>query len=524
MGADSGRGSRKRFATAIHSIGLAITALAVALPHDAQAADEESHPEILIVVNDASPVSVAIGEAYRRARGVPEENVVHLDVPLQDPTLSTRRHEATSRHGYVRRVREPIARFLRERGLVDRIRIIVTTKGVPLRIGEGKGNRDRPLLERTGAAVDAELAVLFSPLEGSAGTAGAANPYFRSDLPFAAWRDRHPDAPLRYLVARLTGYSDAPDPEAGAPKTGVPRDVAALLARATQSGSDGNWLIDEDPRRPPSYHAGNRMLGAAAAALAALDVPLHHDKSPVFVSDVDAIAGYASWGSNDTASPPRPTWGTIEGRRVPGRFAPRAVTVTLVSTSARTFTRGAIPGQSLVADLIHEGAAGVSGHVYEPTLAGVTRPMLLADYARGVPAVEAFYRNVPYLSWTNVWVGDPLMVSARPRSARGDADGDGIPDVRDLCREVANPDQRDSDGDGFGDACDGDFDNDGVVGWTDLKRFEQALLTRRRLPGGDLDGDGVVDERDLSVLQTGLHLPPGPGAARRAAGIEGGDP
>jgi hypothetical protein len=49
----------------------------------------------------------------------------------------------------------------------------------------------------------------------------------------------------------------------------------------------------------------------------------------------------------------------------------------------------------------------------------------------------------------------------------GDRDGDGVPDVNDSCANVANPNQTDSDGDGFGDACDAppppvDSDGDGV--------------------------------------------------------------
>jgi uncharacterized protein (TIGR03790 family) len=500
----SARGSKLagRFAAGAYSIGLVITLLAPT------AHAGPAHPEVLVVVNDASPISVAIGEAYRRLRNVPAQNVVHLQVPLgDDPALQTAAHEQIDRAGYTARVRDPIARFLRENDPGGRIRILVTTKGVPLRVG-GDDQPGVPFDERKTAAVDAELAVLFSRLEGHAGTSGAANPYFRASLPFDAWRNRHPDAPLRYIVGRITGYPDAPDP-----KTGVPRDIAALLAHAVAPDASGTWVIDENPHQQTGYHAGNvTMLRPAAAALGALGASLLHDTAPEFVSGVDAIAGYASWGSNDVNHPPAPFFGTIEGRRIPGRFAPRSIAVTIVSTDARTFTHSPQPyGQSLIADLIHHGVAGAAGHVDEPLLSGVTRPTMLVDYARGAPAGEAFYRNVPFLSWMNVYVGDPLMQVARPFAAVADGDGDGTPDRRDDCREQPNADQRDGDRDGFGDLCDGDFDQDGVVATSDVIRFERAARTGARLPGADLDGDGAVDDRDRSLLHVWIGHTPGPG-------------
>ena len=43
-----------------------------------------------------------------------------------------------------------------------------------------------------------------------------------------------------------------------------------------------------------------------------------------------------------------------------------------------------------------------------------------------------------------------------------DSDGDGVIDALDNCPAVVNPDQADFDGDGLGDACDPDDDNDGM--------------------------------------------------------------
>ena len=52
--------------------------------------------------------------------------------------------------------------------------------------------------------------------------------------------------------------------------------------------------------------------------------------------------------------------------------------------------------------------------------------------------------------------------------AVGDTDGDGVMDASDNCTLVANPDQIDTDGDGFGNRCDTDLDNDGITNGLDV--------------------------------------------------------
>jgi hypothetical protein len=86
-------------------------------------------------------------------------------------------------------------------------------------------------------------------------------------------------------------------------------------------------------------------------------------------------------------------------------------------------------------------------------------------------------------------------------SAPVDSDGDGAVDVQDNCPAEANGDQRDTDGDGQGDACDNDDDNDTIIDAEDLC---PAVASGRILAGGgitqdDQDDDGKGDECDLDI-------------------------
>ncbi|MBW2107067.1 MAG: thrombospondin type 3 repeat-containing protein [Deltaproteobacteria bacterium] len=93
-----------------------------------------------------------------------------------------------------------------------------------------------------------------------------------------------------------------------------------------------------------------------------------------------------------------------------------------------------------------------------------------------------------------------------------DTDADTIPDALDNCRQTANADQADADGDGIGDVCEGDCDGDGKVGASDLPYVAEAYGASGGVPEtawpADLDGDGDVDGKDLAGFACNLRVNP----------------
>jgi hypothetical protein len=90
----------------------------------------------------------------------------------------------------------------------------------------------------------------------------------------------------------------------------------------------------------------------------------------------------------------------------------------------------------------------------------------------------------------------------------GDADGDGLPNEADNCMDEVNPNQRDTDADGFGNACDGDYDNDGFVGLDDFSMFLDSFGSASW--DRDLTGDGIVGLADFGSFAGRFGGLPGP--------------
>ncbi|MDF1554661.1 MAG: dockerin type I domain-containing protein [Deferrisomatales bacterium] len=109
--------------------------------------------------------------------------------------------------------------------------------------------------------------------------------------------------------------------------------------------------------------------------------------------------------------------------------------------------------------------------------------------------------SASYVSYSGFW---NAVVPLAPQ----DADADGVPDAEDNCLVVANADQRDTDGDGFGNRCDPDFNNDGGINFGDLAYLKSVFLSGD--PDADLNGDGGVNFGDLAILKSMFLGTPGP--------------
>ncbi|WP_347989861.1 dockerin type I domain-containing protein [Methylomonas sp. AM2-LC] len=105
-----------------------------------------------------------------------------------------------------------------------------------------------------------------------------------------------------------------------------------------------------------------------------------------------------------------------------------------------------------------------------------------------------------------------------------DVDSDTVLDITDNCTHKANTNQRDTDGDGFGNICDPDLNNDHVVDLKDFTLLKASFLktgfndnANNAAANADLNGDGKVNFSDLAILKAYLLTPgtavsPGNGA------------
>ena len=370
------------------------TLLFLATPH----ADSD---RVLVVVNRNSPASLAIGADYCAKRGIKQR----LEVACQDSALDASK-ETIPYALYAEEIENPLFARLAAHPEID---FIVLTKGIPLRLqgAHGLGVDERQ------PSVDSWIAATgYRELEGSTklslhyeGYHGSAyaNRYWNSSKRFS-----HHDCG-GYLVTRLDGYTVA--------------DAEALVARALEAEQHtpkAEFLLDacaafgfgKTERQPVSlakdvhvveelpFEDFNADMAAAAALLERGGQAVRFEKTAEFAGGSAPLLGYVSWGSNDKQ------FSAEKYHEL--RFAPGALVETAVSTSARTFLPAA-GGQSLIADLVHQGATGAKGYCDEPLLQAISSPSILFErYLRGWTLAESYYAAARFVGWEDIVLGDPL--------------------------------------------------------------------------------------------------------------------
>ena len=104
----------------------------------------------------------------------------------------------------------------------------------------------------------------------------------------------------------------------------------------------------------------------------------------------------------------------------------------------------------------------------------------------------------------------PVLVAvsllAFAASAFVDTDNDGYEDYEDNCSAVANAGQEDADGDGFGNRCDADLDNDCAVGIPDFGIFKRCINlpgqgARRQCLIADFNSDHKITSLDFQLFE-----------------------
>lgn len=373
----------------------------------AQAKPATNADRVLVVKNEKSVISIDVADDYCAKRHV--KSVVSIYCA---DSATNAANETTTWATYQSAIEKPIATFLEKHPQID---FIVLTKGVPIRIqdapGRGIGN-NRPSVDSTLASIgydtDPKAIKIAIDDSGFKGTA-FANRYWQT-------LERFSHAKFGgYLVTRLDGYTE--------------EDAKALVTRSLESEKQrpaGSILLDScadfgyadkskqpiaifDPPKPGkvvppladvNFNHYNADMQLAADLLKARDIVYELDENGTFVGNREGLAGYCSWGSNDKHYDEK-AYHSL-------KFAPGALVETAVSTSGRTFL-SATGGQSLIADLIQQGATGAKGYCDEPFLTAIASPSILFDrYTRGWTLAESFYAASRFVGWEDIVLGDPL--------------------------------------------------------------------------------------------------------------------
>jgi uncharacterized protein (TIGR03790 family) len=354
---------------------------------------------VAILYNSAVPESRKLAELYREIRSIPAENLIALNMPVT-PDISRQDYEKSivtplraefDRRAWWKRARDSNGLTL---PVLNRIRVLVTIRGVPLRIqalpkpappAAAPGAKPPPppspqeiVNARDDAAVDSELSMFG--VEGVPVGGTLQNKFYHSENSISGL-----ELPFLILTARIDAPSAA--------------TCERMMRDAVETEKSGLWgmaYVDIANKVPQGDQWLENVVKANREAGIPTVVDRFNDTLPINYPLGDAALYYGWYDGNVSGPFLNPRF----------RFRKGAVAMHLHSFSAAQLTSAS---QNWSAPLLERGAAVTIGNVYEPYLEmthdfGLLHQRLLA----GDCWVEACWKSMPVTSWQGVVLGDPL--------------------------------------------------------------------------------------------------------------------
>lgn len=351
---------------------------------------KELNPDtVAILYNSAVPESRDLAETFRKARNIPEDNLIGLEMPAA---------QNISREDYIGKIQNPLRSEFDKRSWWSRgkdangvllptsndIRVLVLMKGIPLKIlpaplPEGfKVPEDDPVAGRNEASVDSELAMFG--VEGVPMQGVLKNAFFDSEK-------RISESAVPFLV--LTCRIDAPTFD-------TCKHMIQDALDAEKTGLWGRAYVDIANKYPQGDEWLNAIVIANRSAGIPTSVDRFDDTLPMNYPMMDASLYYGWYDWNLSGPFLNPAF----------RFRKGAVAMHLHSFSADQLSD---PAKNWSAGLLEKGAAVTIGNVFEPYL-GLTHyfEILHKRLLAGHTWVEACWMSIPVTSWQGVILGDPF--------------------------------------------------------------------------------------------------------------------
>lgn len=332
--------------------------------------------DVAVIVNLNSTASITIGDYFKDARNIPDQNMIEIQCSTDEVIDST---ELVS-------IVTQVSDYLINNKMKDSINYIVTTKGIPITYSGPGCDLMHPYYC---SAVDSELTLIINNAEDIGTTSMVVNPYYNKNQIFSQQEQQI------YLVTRLDGYNI--------------EDVKNLIDRSAAhtkvNKANTQFIFDifqvTDTNAANLY---NKVLKIGDEFVTSKGWNSYYSADPeiLIINETDVL-GYYSYNWQPSGKVLNFSW--VKG----------SIAMPARGTSAFTFsTENNTYDELLLADHIQEGACGGSGSVVPYFFSeGTIYPDTLLDRylpdmdTTGYNLAESFYMSILTLGETRLVVGDP---------------------------------------------------------------------------------------------------------------------